>query len=79
MRAMENGRYFLRATNNGISAIINNKGKIISRSSQFEKNVLNSDVELFAGETPFSKFGNMPLLIFFTFVFFIKIIRRDFF
>ena len=79
MRAMENGRYFLRATNNGISAIINNKGKIISRSPQFEKNVLNSDVELFSGETPFSKYGNIPLLIFFTFVLFINIIRRKVF
>ena len=76
---MENGRYFLRATNNGISAIINNKGKTISRSPQFEKNVLNSDVELFSGETPFSKYGNIPLLIFFTFVLFINIIRRKVF
>ena len=79
MRAMENSRYFLRATNNGISAIINNKGKIVSRSPQFEKNVLNLDVELFAGETPFSKYGNIQLLIFFTFVLFINIIRRKVF
>ena len=79
MRAIENGRYFLRATNNGISAIIDNKGKIISRSPQFEKHVLNSNVALFAGTSPFSKYGNTPLLAFFTLLILINIIKRKLF
>ena len=76
MRAIENGRYFLRATNNGISAIIDNKGKIISRSPQFEKHILNSSVPLFTGASPFSKYGNIPLLTFFILLFFVNIIKR---
>ncbi len=79
MRAIENGRYFLRATNNGISAIIDNKGKVISHSPQFEKHVLNSNVKLFTGDTPYSKHGNTPLLIFFTLFLFINFIKRKFF
>ena len=79
MRAIENGRYFLRTTNNGISAIINNKGKIISRSPQFEKHVLNSKVLLFSGATPYSKYGNMPLLIFFLLLILINFIKRKLF
>jgi len=79
MRAIENGRYFLRATNNGISAIIDNRGKIISRSPQFEKHVLNSNVALFTGATPYSEHGNMPLLIFFALFILIYIIKRKLF
>jgi apolipoprotein N-acyltransferase len=79
MRAIENGRYFLSATNNGISAIIDNRGKIISRSPQFEKHVLNSNVALFTGATPYSEHGNMPLLIFFVLFILIYIIKRKLF
>ena len=35
MRAMETGRYLLRATNTGVTAIIDEKGRIISRIPQF--------------------------------------------
>ena len=79
MRAIENGRYFLRATNNGISAIIDNRGNVISRSPQFEKHVLNSNVILFSGATPFSKYGDTPLFIFFALFIFIYILKRNFF
>ena len=58
MRAAENSRYFIRSTNTGISAIITNKGKILAKSPQFKKHVLNENVMLHAGETPFSKYGN---------------------
>lgn len=62
MRAIENGRYMLRATNTGISAIIDNKGKVISRSPQFEPHALNGRAKLFNGVTPFSKYGNVIIL-----------------
>jgi apolipoprotein N-acyltransferase len=74
MRAIENGRYFLRATNNGISAIIDNRGKVISRSPQFKEHTLNSDVKLFIGATPYSKYGNTFLLLFCTLFLFINLI-----
>ena len=63
IRAIENGRYMLRSTNTGISAVIDNNGKIISRSPQFKPHALYATVKLFSGETPYSKFGNIPILI----------------
>jgi apolipoprotein N-acyltransferase len=64
MRALENGRYLLRSTNTGISAVIDNKGKIISRSPQFEPHALHAKVKLFVGETPYSHYGNSLILTF---------------
>lgn len=62
MRAIENGRYLLRSTNTGISAVIDNKGKVVARSPQFEPHALHTTVELFTGTTPYSRYGNYPVL-----------------
>ena len=64
MRALENGRYLLRSTNTGISAIIDNKGKIVERSPQFKPHALNAKAALFIGETPYSRYGNYLILCF---------------
>ena len=58
MRAIENGRYMIRSTNNGISAVIDNKGNVVALSPQFEPHALHTKAELFIGETPYSKYGN---------------------
>jgi apolipoprotein N-acyltransferase len=63
MRALENGRYMVRATNNGVSAIIDEKGNILSRSEQFQVEVLRGDVQVFTGRTPFSWWGSWPVLL----------------
>ncbi|HKK15715.1 MAG TPA: nitrilase-related carbon-nitrogen hydrolase, partial [Gammaproteobacteria bacterium] len=64
MRAKESGRYLLRSTNTGISAIIDEEGKIVGRSPQFKADVLHARVKTFSGETPYSRFGNTPVIIF---------------
>jgi apolipoprotein N-acyltransferase len=64
MRAMETGRYLLRATNTGISAVIDEKGWIVKRSRQFESDTLSAQISLFSGSTPYSRFGNYPIVIF---------------
>ena len=63
MRALENGRTLLRATNNGISAIIDQHGKVVARAPQFEPYALRAEVELFEGATPYSRHGNPPILL----------------
>lgn len=63
MRARENAREMLRATSNGISAFIDRKGKIISRSPQFERYILQGTVQAYRGHTPYQTFGNWPVLI----------------
>ncbi|MBB3107942.1 apolipoprotein N-acyltransferase [Psychrobacter luti] len=63
MRALENGRWFMRATNTGITAIIDHKGRIVERAPQFERTVLRGDIQARVGNTPFMNFGNYPILI----------------
>ena len=62
MRAMEAGRYMLRGTNNGISAIINEKGRIIARIPQFEPQVLSGMARLYSGATPYVLYGNKAIV-----------------
>lgn len=62
MRARENGRYMVRATNNGISALIDERGEIIASVPQFVATTLSGTVELFTGRTPWSRWGDWPLL-----------------
>jgi apolipoprotein N-acyltransferase len=62
MRALETGRYMLRATNNGISAIIDEKGKIVSQLPQFEARALEGKARLFTGATPYVRYGNYVIV-----------------
>src|SRR5699024_236778 len=41
-RAIENGRWMLRSTNTGITAVINERGQVHAQLPQFERNVLLS-------------------------------------
>ncbi len=62
-RALESGRYMLRATNTGISAIIDERGRISRRSPQFEPDTLLAEMRLFSGLTPYARFGNGVIII----------------
>ncbi len=64
MRSLETGRWFLRATNTGVTAIINEKGQIVKQAPQFKRTVLRGEVQARTGETPFMKMGQAPILIF---------------
>ncbi len=64
MRALENGRYMVRATSNGVTAFINERGQIISQTEQFEIATLSANIPAFTGRTPFSYWGSWPILIF---------------
>ena len=66
MRALENGRWFIRATNTGVTAIINHKGRIVKRAPQFERTVLRGEIQARVGNTPFMLMGNYPILIIIT-------------
>ncbi|MCB1775078.1 MAG: apolipoprotein N-acyltransferase [Gammaproteobacteria bacterium] len=63
MRAVETGRYLLRATNTGISAIIDQRGKLLALSPQFEPAVLGGEVLPLRGATPFVSWGNTAVLL----------------
>jgi apolipoprotein N-acyltransferase len=63
MRALETGRYLVRSTNTGISAIIDERGNIISRSPQFEQDALSGTIKTFSGSTPYSLYGNWLVIL----------------
>ncbi len=62
MRAVETGRPLLRATTNGISAIINHKGYVVKRSPQFETYVLTGEVQPRQGTTLYVRWGNWVVI-----------------
>ena len=61
LRAAEAGRYLLRSTNTGISAIIDPRGEVVSRSPQFRTHVLRGTVTGFEGATPYARVGDWPV------------------
>jgi len=60
LRAAETGRALLRATNTGISAVIDARGEITARSPQFLTDVLTGTAQPRRGMTPFSRWENWP-------------------
>ncbi len=62
MRALETGRYMIRGTNNGVTAIIDHKGQITTRIPQFERAVLTGEVFKASGSTPYMKTASWPVL-----------------
>lgn len=63
MRAIEAGRQLMRAANDGISAIIDSDGKIVSTYPRFKPGVLTGDVQPHVGLTPYAQVGNWPAII----------------
>ncbi|MGQ0586312.1 MAG: apolipoprotein N-acyltransferase [Gammaproteobacteria bacterium] len=61
LRAMETGRWMLRAANTGISALIDPDGVVVRRTRQFEQAVLRGEAEPRKGQTPYQRTGNLPM------------------
>ena len=64
VRAIETARPMLRATNNGISSVIDHKGNILKSSPQFEQAVLNMEIQPMRGATLYVITGNYLSLMF---------------
>jgi len=63
VRALETARPMLRATNNGISAVIDHTGKILASSPLFKQDVLTVGFQPMQGSTPYTMLGNYPVLV----------------
>lgn len=58
MRALETGRYMLRATNTGVTAVINERGEVLQQLEMFTTAGLHSSAQGFSGATPYVRLGN---------------------
>jgi apolipoprotein N-acyltransferase len=62
-RALETGRVMLRATNTGVTAIIDARGEVDARLPSFTEGRLDGRVQGHAGATPYVRAGNAPAIL----------------
>jgi len=63
MRAVENARPLVRATNNGITAFVDKSGKIQKVAPQFEPAILTAQITPQKGNTPYMLWRDYPLFL----------------
>ncbi|MCQ4346228.1 apolipoprotein N-acyltransferase [Pseudomonas stutzeri] len=61
MRALESGRWMIRATNNGVTALIDPFGRVQTQVPQFQRSVLHGEVVPMQGLTPYLQWRAWPL------------------
>lgn len=59
-RAIEHRRYLVRATNSGISAIIDPLGRVVERTEVLERDNLRTEVRMLDEDTIYTAFGDWP-------------------
>lgn len=62
MRALETGRYLVRATNTGISGIIDHRGRVLVEVPSFVRGAVSAQVSPRSGATPYVRVGNWPVI-----------------
>jgi apolipoprotein N-acyltransferase len=62
VRALETGRYMLRATNTGMTAVVDPAGTVAAAIPAFTRGALRATVRGFAGSTPYARWGNAAFL-----------------
>jgi apolipoprotein N-acyltransferase len=63
VRAAEAGRYLLRSTNTGITAVIDAHGRVVSELPQFHVGLLKATVRGYTGATPYARVGNWLVVV----------------
>ncbi len=62
MRARETGRWFIRATNTGVTAFIDERGRLVRVLPRFKPGVLRGELPAMTGITPYMRWGDVPVL-----------------
>jgi apolipoprotein N-acyltransferase len=63
-RALETGRFMLRATNDGATAAIDQHGYVFAHALHFTKTTLDVTAQGFTGSTPYVRWSNWPFIVF---------------
>jgi len=62
-RALETGRFMLRSTNTGMTAIVRPDGSVDAIAAPFTRQVLLGYAQGRTGLTPYMRHGNWPVLL----------------
>jgi apolipoprotein N-acyltransferase len=63
LRAIENGRWVLQVAPTGFTAVVDDHGEVLDRSSVSEAVVIQATVQLREGETIYTQVGNLPAAV----------------
>ena len=63
MRAIEFARPMLRANNTGITAVIDERGRVTQRLQSFKEGILETTIRGRKGSTPYAAWGDLPILL----------------
>lgn len=64
LRAAETGKYVARATNTGVTQVVNPYGRIIAKARTFNREILTTEVRLSKkGPTFYSRYGDWPMMM----------------
>ena len=63
MRALETGRYLARATNTGITALLDERGRVLVSGEAFSTTVVQGMVQPMIGATPYVRMGDSAMVI----------------
>lgn len=77
MRALESGRYLLRSTNTGITAIVDSTGQITHQAPMFKRVAVNGEIIPLKGATPFVQGGWWLFLIIIVLMVSMSFLKRD--
>jgi apolipoprotein N-acyltransferase len=75
MRALETGRYLLRATNTGLTGVVAPSGKIIHQAPLFQETSITTQITPMQGVTPYAIIGDLFIILFLLFLFCFIIVR----
>ena len=64
LRAVEHHRYLVRATNNGVSAVIDPVGRVIAQSASTGTETLLAEARFLRGKTGYQRWGDIPWYLF---------------
>ena len=58
-RAVENGKYLVRAANTGISAVVDPRGRVLEKTALFERRAIVREVPIVPGLTFYARRGDV--------------------
>lgn len=61
-RALETGRFMLRATNTGVTAVIDPRGRVVAAAPEFTVATVTRTIRGYQGATPYVRWGNYAAL-----------------